>query len=141
MPQTTNELIYEKLCAVTKLPVGTSAETVMETWQQQLDARAVAVGLPASSPVPDIVAAERKAKDAARMAAAVQASAAADAALFGLGRHAAPVAAPTTPLLAAEEASEVLLFGAQSRHTRKRLEATEQHHGRPLRDCVKDGLL
>jgi hypothetical protein len=130
-PKSTNQKIYEILCELTKLPVGTAPDTVLASFTASLQARAVAAGVPADSDVPTIQAAERRARDAVKLAAALRATGGAS-----VGHHVGGI-----KLLSAEEGQDVVLFGADSRLLRRRVEATELALGKTIREALEAGDL
>lgn len=119
-----SEKLYALLCKLTGLPPGTDGQVVVDAYVAQWDRRAAFVGLPAGTPVPEIVAAER----ATRLAAALRASA-------------PPSHHNGVKLLSKEEAQDAVAFGVQSRAEQRRVTATEDRFGLSLREILKDGLL
>lgn len=123
MSENTSSALYLKLCEVTGLAPGTDAQVVVDAHTAQLNRRAALAGLPAGTSVPEIVAAERS----VRLAAALRAS--------------APIHVEGVKVLSHDEAQEVLLFGVQSRAEVRRVEATEAHYGKSLREALETGDL
>lgn len=131
MPKPAAERLYEKLCELTGSKVGTDPQEVLDAWTATWDKRAAAVGLPAGSTVPDIQAAERKAKDATKLSAALRAA----------GGGPVGTVVGGVRLLTREEAQEVQAFGLDTPLTRRRIEATELALGKTLREALTDGDL
>lgn len=125
------ELVYEKLREMTGLPKGTDADVVFGAYKAMWAKRAAAVGLPADSTIPDILAAQRKARDADKLSAALRAA----------GGVAAGAGVGGVRLLSREEAQEVQLFGLDTPLTRRRVQATEDALGKDLRSALRDGDL
>jgi hypothetical protein len=111
---------------LTGLPVGTDAQQVVDAHVAQMNMRAAFVGLPAGTPVPEILAAEA---NVSRPASALRAGAPA-------ATHAGGA-----KLLDREEAQEAIAFGAQTRAEQRRIEATEAYYGMSLRAALESGAL
>lgn len=121
------EQIYEALCRETGLPHGTDGDIVLASYVGAWRARAVAAGLAPDANVPEITAAEHKARDAVRLAGALRTAAGT------VGGHANGV-----KLMSKDEAVEHLLFGGENDLTRRRVECTENYFGKSLRQAIVD---
>lgn len=127
----TPKQLHDAICREAGVPLTTSTDAAIEALTAKWDARAAAVGVPVGSAIPDILAAERKAKGASKLAAALQAaSGPAGGAVVGGVR-----------LLTREEGEEILNFSLDSPLLRRRVEATEAALGKDLRQALQDGDL
>lgn len=129
MPSTdsTSQQLYARLCELTGLPFGTPAQKVVDAHVAQWDRRALLAGLPTGATVPDIVSTEKT----VRLAAVLRAS-----------MSSAPVSNNGVRLLSQEEAQDIIAFGgAQTRAEQRRIEATEDHYGKTLREALDNGQL
>ncbi len=126
----TTSKLHETVCRAAGVPLSTDADAAVAALTARWDQRAAAVGLPAGLDADTILAAERNAKAAVKLAAALRAAG-------NMGNsHSNGV-----KMLTAEEAQDVLAFGCHDRLTRRRAEQTEEHLGKDLKQALQDGDL
>ena len=110
----TQKPVGERLPAALRKAAGVSDDTSIDDALDALEAKVAA----------------RRARDAAKLAAAIQ-----------IPAQPAALRSNGVRLLTREEAQDARLFGAATVHARKRVEATEEFFGKPLVDCLRDGDL